>query len=345
MKAFGLMCTGVVLLLAVTVEAQESPAVTAHVSAARALAEPEWTRAAEFFCSTEEQVVAMKILPSATQGDVEGQRAEPMKVFDNLYFIGQKAVTTWALTTSAGIVLIDAGYGERFDDTLVAGLAKVGLDPRRIVAALVAHEHADHFGGARLLQERFGTTIYMARAAWDALEPKPVDAARGGPLDAARGGPGAPPATGADIPPRRGVVLSDGQPVMFGDTTITPVAIPGHTAGSMGFIFPVKDGARTHVAALFGGSILNPRRRFPPSLFQEYLASIQHFADATKAQRADVELLNHPIMDGLFERLETLKTRSPGDPHPLVVGEASYQRFLSVMAACAQAQLARRQPN
>ena len=60
----------------------------------------------------------MKILPSATEGDVEGQRAEPMKVFDNLYFVGQKAVTTWAITTSDGIILIDSGYPERFDDTL-----------------------------------------------------------------------------------------------------------------------------------------------------------------------------------------------------------------------------------
>ena len=209
----------------------------------------------------------MKILPSATEGDLEGQRAEPMKVFDNLYFVGQKAVTTWALTTSEGIVLIDAGYPDRFDDTLVTGLMKVGLDPRRIRAALIAHEHADHFGGARLLQERFKTTIYMSRAAWDALEPKP----------------GAPPAAGADAPPRRGMVMTDGQPLMFGDTTILPVAIPGHTAGSMGFIFPVKDGSRTHMAALFGGSILNPQRRFPASLFQEYLTSIQHFADATQA--------------------------------------------------------------
>lgn len=327
---------GSVLSLAVAgmALAQDSPAVTAHIASARSLAGPEWSRAAGFFCSTEEQVAAMKILPSATSGDVEGQRAEPMKVFDNLYFVGQKAVTTWALTTSDGIVLIDAGYPDRFDDTLVAGLTKVGLDPRRIRAALVAHEHADHFGGARLLQERFGTTIYMSRAAWDALEPKP----------------GAPPAAGPDAPPRRGPAsvgsaMTDGQPVTFGDTTIIPFAIPGHTAGSMGFIFPVKDGGRTHMAALFGGSILNPQRRFPASLFQEYLKSIQHFADATKRHRVDVELLNHPIMDGLFDRLEKLKVRGPRDPHPLVVGEASYQRFLGVMAACAQAQLARRQPS
>jgi len=326
MKVAAGMYTSAALLLAVTLGAQDSPAVTAQVSAARSLAGPEWAKAAEFFCSTEEQVAAMKILPSATEGDVAGQRAEPMKVFDNLYFIGQKAVTTWALTTSAGIVLIDAGYGERFDDTLVAGLMKVGLDPRRIVAALIAHEHADHFSGARLLQQRFGTTIHMSRAAWDALEPKP----------------GAPPASGPDAPPARGMVITDGQPVIFGDTMIIPVAIPGHTAGSMGFIFRVKDGARAHMAGLFGGSILNPQRRFPASLFEEYLASIQHFAAATRMQQVDVELLNHPIMDGLFDRLEKLKVRKAGEPHPLVVGEESYQRFLSVMAACTQVQLARK---
>jgi metallo-beta-lactamase class B len=111
----------------------------------------------------------------------------------------------------------------------------------------------------------------------------------------------------------------------------------------MGFIFAVKDGGRTHMAALFGGSILNPQRRFPASLFEEYLQSIQHFAEATTRQRVDVELLNHPIMDGLFDRLARLTARKPGEPHPLVVGEESYQRFLGVMAACTQAQLARKQ--
>ena len=155
MKPAAWICAYAMLSLPMIARAQDSPAVTAQISAARAAAGAEWAQAADFFCSTEEQVAAMKILPSATEGDVAGQRAEPMKVFDNLYFIGQKAVTTWALVTSQGIVLIDAGYGERFDDTLLPGMAKVGLDPRRIRAALIAHEHADHFGGARRLQQRF----------------------------------------------------------------------------------------------------------------------------------------------------------------------------------------------
>ena len=318
------LCAGVVAMAAAGVIAQDSPDVASQVSAARTQAGPEWAKAADFFCATEEQVAAMKILPSATEGDVEGQRAEPMQVFDNLYFIGQKAVTTWALTTSQGIVLIDAGYAARFDDTLIAGLVKVGLDPRRIRAAVIAHEHADHYGGARLLQQRFGTQIYMSRAAWDALDT----------LDAGRGGP--------DAPPARANVITDGQPVIFGDTLVVPVAIPGHTPGSMGFMFRVKDGGRTHMAALFGGSILNPQRRLPASVYEEYLASIQHFANATRRQRVDVELLNHPIMDGLFERLGRLPVRKEGEPHPLVVGEDSYQRFLRLMADCIRVQVARR---
>ena len=310
------MCAVAILVAGAGVIGQEATDVAAQVSAAKTQAGPEWAKAADFFCATEEQVGAMKILPSATDGDVEGQRAEPMKVFDNLYFIGQKAVTTWALTTSEGIVLIDAGYAARFDDTLIAGLVKVGLDPRRIRAAVIAHEHADHYGGARLLQQRFGTQIYMSRAAWDAL---PADANA----------------------PGRGNVITDGQPVIFGDTLVVPIAIPGHTAGSMGFMFRVKDAGRTHMAALFGGSILNPQRRLPASVYEEYLASIEHFANATRRQQVDVELLNHPIMDGLFERLERLKVRKEGDPHPLVVGENSYQRFLGLMADCTRVQLAR----
>ena len=48
-------------------------------------------------------------------------------------------------------------------------------------------------------------------------------------------------------------------------------------------------------------------------------------------------------MDGLFEKLPMVRTRKPGAPHPLVIGEASYQRFLSTMAACTRVQLARKQ--
>src|SRR5262245_2038245 len=33
--------------------------------------------------------------------------AEPVKVFDNLYFVGQSEYAVWALTTSQGIIVLD----------------------------------------------------------------------------------------------------------------------------------------------------------------------------------------------------------------------------------------------
>ena len=36
-----------------------------------------------------------------------------MKVFDNLYFLGQTEYSVWAVTTSAGVILIDAIFDYR----------------------------------------------------------------------------------------------------------------------------------------------------------------------------------------------------------------------------------------
>jgi metallo-beta-lactamase class B len=110
----------------------------------------------------------------------------------------------------------------------------------------------------------------------------------------------------------------------------------------MGFIFPVKDGGRTHIAGLFGGSVLNPARQIPLAQFEQYLGSLGHWREVTTAAKVDVELMNHPIMDGLFVKLDRLKTRKAGEPHPLVVGAASYQRYVAAQADCMKAQIARR---
>lgn len=69
--------------------------------------------------------------------------AEPVKVFDNLYFVGQTEYSAWAVTTSAGIILIDALWDYSVQDEVVGGLEKLGLDPRAIKYVIVSHGHAD----------------------------------------------------------------------------------------------------------------------------------------------------------------------------------------------------------
>jgi hypothetical protein len=41
--------------------------------------------------------------------------------------------------------------------------------------------------------------------------------------------------------------------------------------------------------------------------------------------------------------LDQLASRKKGDPNPFVVGKANYQKFVDVMEACSEVNLARRQ--
>jgi metallo-beta-lactamase class B len=173
----------------------------------------------------------------------------------------------------------------------------------------------------------------MAAADWDLL-----NAPAAGP---GRGGPAPPPAL---PPPTRDLVIAEGQPITVGDVTLTPVAIPGHTPGSLGFIFPVREGAAVHTAGLFGGSILIPGFLATEGLTQ-YIKSVEHWAAVTATHNVDVELQNHPLYDGMLGRLERLRSRQPAQPHPFVVGRDAYQRFTRVMADCIRVQLARRIAN
>ena len=149
------------------------------------------------------------------------------------------------------------------------------------------------------------------------------------------------PATGPVQAPKRDVVAVEGQPISVGDVAFTPVMIPGHTPGSMGLIFPVKDGRATRIAGIFGGSILTPGRLTNDGL-KQYIDSVNHWAEVTKRMKVDVEIQNHPMYDGFVDKLQRLKQRKPSEPHPFVVGRESYQRFLTVMSGCTDVQLARR---
>jgi metallo-beta-lactamase class B len=272
----------------------------------------DWSATRDFYCTP----------GKAHANNADDPLIAPAKIFDNLYAIGRTSTVFYALTTSAGFVLIDAGYPDQLETVLLPGLKALGLDPARIRYILVTHGHADHYGGSAVLQRRYGARVGMSAADWDTVE---------------RPGRGDAPSA----VPKRDLVLAEGAPLKVGDTEIVSVAVPGHTEGSLGFVFPVKDGAATHMAALFGGAILLPGRQDVPVL-RRYIASVEHFADVTRQRGVDVEVQNHPIFDGMDVKLAALQTRRAGQPHPFVVGNDGYQQFLSTMTTCMQEEIRRR---
>ena len=97
--------------------------------------------------------------------------ARPYKVFDNLYFIGTKLHSAWALTTSEGIVVIDTLFDYAIEPEMVEGLTTLKLNPRDIKYVLISHAHGDHDQGAALLQNRYGAKVVMGAADWDSDAP------------------------------------------------------------------------------------------------------------------------------------------------------------------------------
>lgn len=294
----------------------DSPAVTAIVERARATAGSEWSEAVDFFCGT-----------AGRANRADDPVIAPTRVFDTLYALGRSSTVVWALTTPDGILLIDSGYPDQLESVLLPQMRAVGLDPDDVRYVLVGHGHSDHFGGASYFQQR-GARVALSAADWDLVENPPAAP------------PGAPAAAGLP-PPRRDVVVEDSEPITFGGVEITPVLIPGHTPGALGFVFRVADGARSHTAALFGGSILL-FGRIPDDGLRQYVQSLERFGAVARRLGVDVEIQNHPLYDGFAAKLERLANRRAGDAHPFVVGQDAYQRFLTVMAECANAQLARR---
>ena len=51
------------------------------------------------------------------------------------------------------------------------------------------------------------------------------------------------------VPKRDIAVGPEGMKLRVGDTTIDIIATPGHSPGTLSYLFPVKDGARTLTVA------------------------------------------------------------------------------------------------
>lgn len=293
----------------------DTAAVVQRIAALKAAAGGQWADTVRFWCEA----------PRANRAD--DPVIEPVRIFDNVYAIGSIGTVAYVIQTSAGLIMIDALSPNELESRLLPGFARLGLDPAQVKIVLVAHGHADHFGGAGYFQQRFGARVYVSPPDWDLMETP------------ARGRGPAPAAAAA--PPKRDANLEEGSPITLGDVTVRAVAVPGHTPGSMGFIFPVLDRGQKHVAALFGGSWLTPGLLSDDAM-GTFIGSVARFKEATRTAGVDAWLQNHPLMVPFQEWVSRLGARSRTDPNPFVVGAASYQTFLDVLDGCSRVALERR---
>jgi metallo-beta-lactamase class B len=243
--------------------------------------------------------------------------ARPYRVFDNLYFIGTRFHSAWALTTSDGIIVIDSLFEYAVEAEMIDGLRALGLDPSDVRYMLISHAHGDHDQGAAIFQRRFGTQIVMGEADWESTLARTEY-------------PGG-------VPKRDIGVGAGGLTLTLGDTTVEVIATPGHTPGTLSYVFDVYEDGRKLTVIYAGGTAFN----FPPSAraFAIYRDSMVKSAEVARAAGATVLMSNHTEFDRAWDRARIAQLRRlPGEPHPYEADVDTVVRYFDMSRDCAEAE-------
>lgn len=226
---------------------------------------------------------------------------EPIKLFDNLYFVGTTTVGAFIVDSGDGLVMLDTGLGSTDISMMVEDMKKLGLDPSRIKLILISHEHFDHYGGVQYLKKNVcpDAKVAMSLVGWNLLQTVPSEWAYIG-----------------TRPQRVDIYLIDGMKIIIGSVIFQIVATPGHSPGCLSFIFPVTDNGETHMAGIMGGSAVWPTQVET----RLYKSSIEYFKAFAQAAKCDVGLAFHSQESDFAQ----LRKRKPGEPNSLVIGQQKF---------------------
>ena len=241
--------------------------------------------------------------------------AEPAKVADNLYFLGTKIHSAWAIMGGQGIIIIEALFDYAAKDEILDGLKKLGLDKNKVKYVILSHAHADHDGGAKLLQDEIpGVHLIYGAEDWEAVDKSSNHA----------GGK-----------PKHDMVGDDGMKISVGDASVQIVTMPGHTPGTLSYLFEVRDNGKPLRVAYVGGTAIPFNAS--AAYYDGYIASSKKMAKAAADYGATVLMTNHSEFDNAFFKAHSAASRQPGEANPFDVGTDGVARYFSVVQNCAAA--------
>jgi metallo-beta-lactamase class B len=301
-----------------------SPAVDSYMAAAKAAAGTDWAGTFLRLC------IPPSAGPQAAGGQALGGRgtggrgaasrtparetwyAAPAKVAENLYFLGTKIHSAWAIVGSQGIIVIEALFDYAARDEILDGLKKVGQDPKNVKYVILSHAHADHDGGAVWLQDSIpGIHMIYGAEDWDAVDKRPSGKAR------------------------HDIVGTDGMKVSVGDASVQIVTMPGHTPGTLSYLFEVRDNGKPLRVAYVGGTAIPFNAG--AAYYDGYIASSKKMAKAAAAYGATALISNHSEFDNAYFKARAAANREPGEPNPFDVGTDGVARYFTVVQACTTA--------
>lgn len=233
---------------------------------------------------------------------------KPNKVFDNVYCIGSVSVVAWVIETSDGLILIDSMWDDRDAKLIEEGIKGFGLDPKDLKYIILSHGHGDHYGGANYLRNKYAAKVVLTKTDTDLMYN----------LNTGANSPRSPK-TKVDI------YSKDKDVIKLGDTSITILETPGHTAGCSSFIFPVKYKGKEYTAVLWGGTGL-PKEK---ELVAKYKESAEYFKKEALSKNALVSLTAYLFADNGYANLEKVANLKEGEANPFIMTKAQMEKYLN----------------
>lgn len=142
------------------------------------------------------------------------------------------------ISTEKTNVLIDAGLSAR---EILRRLAAVGVDPEKLDAVLITHEHSDHAGGLRVLLRSIKCPVYISGATEDAFYSTRKLGGNGESESVKR----------RKAMDGRGVAIESSSEFRIGDIDFEPFTVPHDAADNFGFLAK-KDGVKIATLMDFG---------------------------------------------------------------------------------------------
>ena len=155
-------------------------------------------------------------------------KMEPFKIIGNVYFVGTFQASSHLIDTGDGLILIDTGYANTAY-LLVRSIYELGFNPKDIKYIINTHWHGDHTAATAAMVDLSGAkTLIGHRDAEKATQYFQPD-----------------------------ILIHEGDTLTLGNTTISFLETPGHTAGTVSFFFETEENGKRYRVGMFGGAGAN----------------------------------------------------------------------------------------
>jgi metallo-beta-lactamase class B len=130
---------------------------------------------------------------------------------------------------------------------------------------------------------------------------------------------------------------TDGRKITVGDVSVQIVTMPGHTPGTLSFLFEFKDNGQPKKVAYVGGTAISFTNS-DPAYYDQYIASSQKFGKAAADFGATILMSNHTEFDNAYFKSHAAANRkTPGERNPWEVTQRRVSNYFEVVRLCSEA--------